>query len=195
MPEPTIAFPILLTGPARIVCSAVSVRRTATMRTQNTTTPATHANALSTWSASIQSSKLTPPRPPSRSGGRSGGGERDHARGGDRRGDQLAVRVDERRFEERQVSVPVLDPPDRPHRSGPGGSKEGDRELGRGLELVGPERREQCGPDRVVEHRCIERQFDRAGLGAEVDELEPERGGGGWEGNPAFDGIPERSGA
>jgi hypothetical protein len=37
----------------------VSARLTAAIRTQNTTTPATHANALSTWSESIQSSKLT----------------------------------------------------------------------------------------------------------------------------------------
>ena len=38
---------------------AVSTRLTAAISTQNTTTPATHAKALSTWSESIQSSRLT----------------------------------------------------------------------------------------------------------------------------------------
>src|SRR5262245_35136335 len=119
MPAPTTAFPIRPTGSIRIVSSAVSARRTARIRIQKTTTPATQANALSTWSASIQSSKLTSGEA-TRSGGRA---ERDHARRREGCGDHAPVRVVERRFEEREVAVATLDPPDRPDRSGPGGSK------------------------------------------------------------------------
>jgi len=61
MPSPTATFPILVIGSMRSVSSAVSVFRTATTSTQKRTTPATHENALSTWSASTQSSKLTRP--------------------------------------------------------------------------------------------------------------------------------------
>ena len=58
---PTAAFPTFATGSMRIVSSGVSGRRTATTRTQKRTTPATYANALSTWSARTQSSRLTAP--------------------------------------------------------------------------------------------------------------------------------------
>ncbi len=59
-PIATLAFPIFATGPMRIVSSGVSVVRTATIRTQKRTIAATYANALSTWRARIQSSRLTP---------------------------------------------------------------------------------------------------------------------------------------
>ena len=58
-PTPTAPPAILDKGPSRIVPSGVSVCRTATMRTQKEMIPATKENALSTWSTSIQSSKLT----------------------------------------------------------------------------------------------------------------------------------------
>jgi hypothetical protein len=42
-PTPTAAFPTLTTGSMRIVASAVSIFRTATIRAQKRTTPATYA--------------------------------------------------------------------------------------------------------------------------------------------------------
>ena len=59
MPMPAAALPTLTTGSVRMVPSGVSAFLIATMRTQKRVIPATHANALSTWSASAQSSKLT----------------------------------------------------------------------------------------------------------------------------------------
>src|SRR4249919_3778221 len=59
-PTPTAMFPTFTTGPIRIVASGRSVRRTATMRIQNSTRPPTKAKALSKWSDKSQSSKLTP---------------------------------------------------------------------------------------------------------------------------------------
>ena len=59
MPMPTAAFPTLAIGPRRRVSSGVSTLLTATIRTQKRTIPATNETALSTWSASNQSSKLT----------------------------------------------------------------------------------------------------------------------------------------
>src|SRR5215216_4534353 len=60
MPAPTVAFPTRTIGTRRRVSAGVSIRRTTTIRTQKRITPATSENAASTWSASIQSSKLTP---------------------------------------------------------------------------------------------------------------------------------------
>src|SRR5262245_30620669 len=57
-PIPAAALPIFETGAIRIVPSGVSVRRTATIMTQNSTSAATRAKALSTWSARTQSSRL-----------------------------------------------------------------------------------------------------------------------------------------
>ncbi len=66
-PTPSRWCPTLTTGAMRIVPSGVSVFRTATISTQNTTMPATYANALSTCSARIQSSNVTPADPMTRS--------------------------------------------------------------------------------------------------------------------------------
>src|SRR5262245_55048797 len=58
-PMPKAAFPTRTTDSIRIRASAVSVRRTATMRIQKRITAVTKADALKTWSASTQSSRLT----------------------------------------------------------------------------------------------------------------------------------------
>src|SRR4029453_1459646 len=58
-PRPTAAPATFVAPPIRRVLSGVSARRTATIRTQKNTIPATSANALITWRASIQLSKLT----------------------------------------------------------------------------------------------------------------------------------------
>jgi hypothetical protein len=52
IPIPTATFPTSAMGCMRSVASAVSVLRTAAIRTQKTTMPATHENALSTWGPS-----------------------------------------------------------------------------------------------------------------------------------------------
>jgi hypothetical protein len=105
----------------------------------------------------------------------------------------------------------VQHPPAREDPAGTDRAQERDLDVERGLELIGRQRREQRRPDSVVEHRRHERtehvagrvrkrlgrgegQLDRAGVGVDVDQLEAQRGCGTREGDPPFDGIPERSG-
>ena len=58
-PMPIAMFPIMTVGAKRSVPSAVSVVRTATTSTQKRMMPAPYATADRTWSARIQSSKVT----------------------------------------------------------------------------------------------------------------------------------------
>ena len=144
--------------------------------------------------------------------GRTGLVDADHPGRRGRGGDHRARGIRERGLEESQVAVAVhdaslADDPSRPDRP-----QERHAEAHRRLELVGRQRGEQRGTDRVEQHRRLERaehvpgrvgevlggregELDRAVLDVRADELEPQRGGRARHRGPSFDRVPEWPGA